>query len=145
MNEVIDYKVDKSQFKHRGPWDNEPDKLNWKDEATGMACMIVRNSMGALCGYVAVDRGHPYYGKDYNFLDVECHGGLTYANECSGHVCHVPEPGEPDDVWWFGFDCGHSWDFIPSYSDGGDGTYRDLKYVRREVTFLARQLHGAAE
>lgn len=144
MSETVEYKINRARFS-RGPWDNEPDKLNWKDKETGMPCMIVRNSMGALCGYVAVHRGHPHYGKDYDAVDVECHGGLTYANKCVGHICHAPEPGEPDDVWWFGFDCAHAWDFIPSCSDDGDGTYRDIGFVREQVTALARQLHGAAE
>lgn len=32
------------------------------------------------------------------------HGGLTYSDRCHDDICHVPAPGEPDDVWWFGFD-----------------------------------------
>jgi len=144
MSETTEHKVDKSRFP-RGEWDHEPDKLNWIDERTGMACMIVRNSMGALCGYVAVERGHPYYEKDYSHVDVECHGGLTYADKCRGHICHVPEPGKPDDVWWFGFDCAHSWDFVPGFDYRSDRIYRDISFVRREATLLARQLHGAAE
>lgn len=60
-------------------------------------------------------------------------------------ICHLPEPGEPDNVWWFGFDCAHSGDLAPKY-DGlgghhfGDDMYRDLAYVEREVTSLAKQL-----
>ena len=37
-----------------GEWTDEPDKLQWVDEATGFDCLIVRNSLGALCGYVGV-------------------------------------------------------------------------------------------
>ncbi|MDX6480317.1 MAG: hypothetical protein QOG85_827 [Gaiellaceae bacterium] len=136
-----------------GPWDGEPDKLVWKTEA-GLPGMIARNRLGALCGYVAVTREHPLYGADRP--DVEVHGGLTYANACSGNICHVPEPGEPDDVWWFGFDCNHGGDYAPSTAAWGKRigaalrrldreTYRDIGYVRAEVELLAVQLAGPLE
>lgn len=40
-----------------GPWDGEPDKMQWTDPATGLDCLIVRNTLGALCGYVGVTPG----------------------------------------------------------------------------------------
>ena len=56
--ETIEYRtMDKSVW-GPGPWQNEPDKRQWQDEATGLPCLIVRNSMGALCGYVGVSEGH---------------------------------------------------------------------------------------
>ncbi len=110
-----------------GPWDNEPDKLNWTT-ASGLPGMIVRNDNGALCGYAAVPDNHPWHGVQYHgrsaeypYTDesakeevdytttpegkIDVHGGLTYSDSCQGRVCHIPEPGEPDNVWWFGFDC----------------------------------------
>jgi len=141
--------VDRTNFPPEGgEWDREPNKLNWTDESTGMACMIVRNGMGALCGYVAVTKEHPDYRKDYNEIDgeVRCHGGITYSDECSDHICHVPEPGQPDDVWWFGFDCAHLSDFIPGHFMRGlrsaSGIYRNVAYVKDEVKSLAEQLYA---
>lgn len=93
-----------------GPWDGEPDKVSWTDPATGRPCLAVRNPVGAWCGYVAVDPGHPLHGQDYDVPDVVVHGGLTYAAYCregateAEGICHVPRPGQPHDVWWFGFD-----------------------------------------
>ncbi len=66
-------------------------------------------------------------------------------------ICHVPEPGEPDHVWWFGFDCGHAFDFMPApaglnfppFSDEPPTTYKTLDYVRRECAGLAAQLAAA--
>lgn len=57
-------------------------------------------------------------------------------------ICHL---GEPDKVWWFGFDCSHSGDASPAYDRqyGGDGTYRDLGYVKHEIAGLAKQLAAA--
>jgi hypothetical protein len=101
--------------------------------------------MGTLCGYAAVPPGHPLHGANESGLDIEVHGGLTYANTCAGAVCHVPEPGQPDAVWWFGFDCGHWADVVPSmpHTAAEPGVYRDLAYVQEEVENLASQLLAA--
>ena len=143
-----------------GPWNNEPDKAVWVDEATGLDCMIHRGRIGVLCGYVGVGPDHPFHGKEYDSFDIDIHGGLTYADGCQEgddpaiNVCHVPQPGRPDDVWWFGFDCGHAWDFAPGLAltlrklDGPDvfvdTVYRDFDYVKTEVESLAKQLKEAA-
>lgn len=33
-----------------GPWQHEPDKMQYEDPDTGLPCLIVRNAVGALCG-----------------------------------------------------------------------------------------------
>lgn len=129
----------------RGPWSCESDRLQWRTEA-GLTGLVVRNDLGALCGYVAVPSGHPLHGKDYGDVAVEVHGGLTYSGECSGHICHEPGPGESDDVWWLGFDCAHAGDLYPSmtrYAWSWPATghvYRDIRFVCDEVERLAQQL-----
>lgn len=146
--QTLEYRtIDKAAWPARGEWDNEPDKVQWPDAATGLPCLIVRGPSGALCGYVGVPKGHPYHGKDYETCDVDVHGGLTFADGCShgadeSHgVCHVPGEGEPDDVWWLGFDTAHYGDMSPAYrSIWCGGTYRTIAYVRAEVTRLAKQL-----
>jgi hypothetical protein len=51
--------IDKSEW-DRGPWDNEPDKVQWQDAATGLPCIARRSeAMGSWCGYVGVAEGHP--------------------------------------------------------------------------------------
>lgn len=57
--------IDKSQW-DEGPWKSEPDKVQWIDDKTGLYCMIIRGPVGALCGYVGVPEGHPFYGVKYN-------------------------------------------------------------------------------
>src|SRR5438067_12443361 len=103
-----------------GPWQDEPDRVDF--EHAGLPCLILRGPVGAWCGYAAVPPGHPLHGKGYSELydyetesgiDIRVHGGLTYAGACSGDICHVPRLGEPDDVWWFGFDCSHAGDLAP--------------------------------
>lgn len=140
--------IDKSGW-GRGEWQDEPDKMQWQDEATGLPCLIVRGPSGALCGYVGVAPDHPLHGKDYDHVDVSVHGGLTFSDRCadsadeSRGICHVAGEGEPDHVWWFGFDCAHLYDHTPAYErhwGSGEDIYRDLAYVQSEVTSLARQL-----
>jgi hypothetical protein len=132
-----------------GEWDAEPDRVEWRDEVTALPCLIVRNRVGGLCGYVGVPPGHPWHGKGYDDVPADVHGGLTYADKCQGSICHVPQPGEPDDVWWLGFDCVHSGDIAPGRHGGlGYGylwpeSYKNIAYVRGEVVSLARQVHEA--
>jgi hypothetical protein len=141
----ITFIIDKTKWGH-GPWQHEPDRIEWRH--LGLPCLIARNSGGGnLCGYVGVPPGHPWHGKDYSDLDnVDVHGGLTYSRGCAevGAVCHVPAPGEPDGIWWLGFDCAHSGDSRPGWADHFKfqeeySVYRDVEYVRREVERLAEQ------
>jgi len=141
-----------------GPWNDEPDKVQWPDPRTGLACMIRRGPLGVWCGYVGVDETHPWFGKDYEDVPVDVHGGLTFAAPCDGDeehgLCHVPGPGEPDPLYWFGFDCGHAWDVHPRFLDPAYpdivrmetefGTYRDVAYVTAETENLALQIANAA-
>jgi hypothetical protein len=150
--------IDKSKWE-RGPWDTEPDKVQWTEESTGLTCLIRRHPRsGHWCGYVGVSPSHPLQGKHYDDLDVEVHGGLTYAGLGDDdpeygicRICHVPQPGEPEHLYWFGFDCGHCWDLSPGLAaeirDAGipktfGEEYRNLDFVRGETEALARQLHA---
>jgi hypothetical protein len=173
-----------------GPWQEEPDKLQWIDATTGLPCIILRGPVGSLCGYVGVEVDHPWHGKGYSDkipvtkehlerefdlnklspialvraagsdfekdgisidLVVSVHGGITYANygylgdkDREQHIGTIPLL---DKTWWFGFDCSHCDDFAPPYRGIGSlshGAYRDLEYVRDEVTALATQLAAAS-
>lgn len=144
-----------------GEWDGEPDKLQWPDEATGLPCLAVRHPrLGNWCGYVGVSPEHPLAGHPYEEIDadIDVRGGLTFSNRChpgqteATGICHLPGPGEPEDVWWFGFDCAHAGDFSPGLHrkelDWVDSlkkladyeTYRPLAYVKAECAKLALQL-----
>lgn len=136
-----------------GPWNNEPDHVEF--EHNGMPCILHRGPAGAWCGYVAVPPGHQWHGKDYDAPDVDVHGGLTYAEKCQGAVCHVAKPGEPEDVWWLGFDCNHSGDLsacdlieLRGQTSRPEGYwtahYRTVEYVRRQTELLAEQCKEAA-
>lgn len=150
-----------------GPWQHEIDKMQWIDPATGLDCLIVRSAgSGALCGYVGVPATHPWYGRHYygctlptpclagtwcdhapiSLLDV--HGGLTYSDTCaedepeSTGICHIPLPGRPDNLYWFGYDCAHYRDLSPAWPmhTATKETYRTEEYVQEQCAALARQL-----
>jgi hypothetical protein len=131
-----------------GPWQTEPDELDWTDAVTGLRCQIKRNPhMGMLCGYVGVPSGHLLFGRHYDEVDahVEVHGGITFAEARDG-------------LWQFGFDCGHAWDIAPGMQAllsphmrwlqmGGEIPieYRTFDYVHDQCTALAWQIHQLSE
>lgn len=131
-----------------GPWDGEPDR--WEARHAGFPVLAVRNELGNWCGYVGVPPGHPWRGGNNDDLDnVRVHGGITYASPCQGAICHVPAPGEPDDVLWIGFDCAHAYDLVPGmlqFQRGGHAgdVYRSLAYVQEQTRALADQAAAAA-
>jgi hypothetical protein len=168
--------IDKSAWGD-GPWQDEPDRVEWYVD--GVACLALRHpGAGHWCGYAAVPPGHRWHGLGYSacysddcpdgetcphYADVEVHGGITFAEKCAPkrsdrdpreQVCHVPRPGEPDDVWWLGFDFHHAWDIAPAFEmrkreagmrdePPGSYVYRDIEYVKGECESVARQILAA--
>jgi len=154
--------IDKTGWPQRGAWDDEPDKVQWIDEETGLDCLIVRGPSGSLCGYVGVPESHPDYEKGYDQVEVrnrlpssdeddkwlEVHGGLTFSDKCrpvedeSKGICHTGNVANKV-VWWFGFDCAHLGDISPSYESNMvdyNSSYKGIGYVKREVSNLAFQI-----
>lgn len=147
-----------------GPWVDEPDRVEFYH--AGLPCLMRRTDMGAWCGYVAVPPGHGMHGIPFGVVDqrVWAHGGLTYSKPCESDICHEPRLGEPDDVWWLGFDCAHWCDVVPALEkrmvermgprfatrsddlpDEFTPVYRDRKYVEANVRVLAVQLARLAD
>lgn len=141
-----------------GPWQSEPDRAQWIDDATGLDCLITRSHWGNLCGYVGVPESHALFGRDYQGLPIAVHGGVTFAGPCDpgeaadSGICHTGDVAN-ETVWWFGFDCAHGYDKKPAvgrmldplvvemlmqWSNGE--TYRDFPYVVDQVAKLAAQL-----
>jgi len=143
--------LDRSNW-DEGPWNQETsDKIvgTVQVEEAKYPAMLLRNPRGAWCGYVGVSEWHPWFEKGYQDLpSIEAHGGLTYSGPCSGRICHVPEEGHKDHVWWLGFDCGHIWDLTPTNKLCptpdclGGKTYRNQGYVQSWIVRLAEQAHA---
>ena len=75
-----------------------PEYLLARGEHAGFAWVVARNDYAARCGYVLIPAGHPWFGKDYDTIGCDVHGGLTWSSL------------EPDGNWWIGFDCFHAGD-----------------------------------
>jgi len=154
MTRIEYYYIDKKEW-GKGPWKEEPDKVQYTDENTGYPCLIVRGPSGALCGYVGISKSHPYYARPYDEIaeireSPSVHGELTYSEFCNEEdtqkgVCHIPMEGEEHKVWWLGFDCAHLGDYCPGDkyhcpSGLGNETYKSISFVKDQIESLARQL-----
>jgi hypothetical protein len=144
--------VDKSAW-GPGPWQSEPDKVQWTDPDTGIACLVVRNEIGSLCGYVGVPEGHPWHGQQFREIHTgpDLHRELSYSHECQGDpngktVCHVAADGEPETLWWLGFNCAGAFDLSPQFLAPPISlsprrrehmTYMPLAYVQAQCAVLA--------
>lgn len=149
----------------RGPWSDEPvDKIAWRDAASGLDCILLRQPSGVWAGFVGVEPRHPLFGFKADAIPSNAglspHGGIDYAQPCSQdgpealRICHVRHIGEVgpsssdasrDDAWWVGFAADKPGDLVPDGSkpplarEEGEA-YRDLDYMYRETMKLARQL-----
>ena len=104
----------------------------WKHR--GLPCRILQHqTLLHLNGYVAVPRGHPFWGKHYDDIDdmVVVHGGLTFSQRGG------QDPRWPNrNLWWFGFDCAHAGDWTISRPEGHRWTPSEVKM---ECNQLAEQ------
>ena len=113
----------------------EGDKKDWvytcNNGITFDCCIRRVPRSGHLCGYVKLTPDNDFFGKDYDNISVECHGGLTFAE---GN----------DTEWIIGFDCAHLGDLQPLYTQmeyySNNGTYRDMEYVTFQCESICEQI-----
>lgn len=134
--------IDKSAWKE-GPWNQEPDRLEWIDEATGLFCLILRKPSGALSGHVGVPSDHPFFLKPHHLLRLWVHHGISYSNFSHGQgessIRYFSDLAAPNRIWWFGFSCDYEDDLCPARL-APRGHYRNIDYVMQEVINLAEQI-----
>lgn len=133
--------------------------------------LIVLNQNAHRCGYVAIPPNHPAndvgtrintYTEDeefnYDELDIDCHGGLTFGGNHHGLKELLSVPCTDN---WIGFDCGHCYDhcdsdaFIKYYGEEKakekesffnvsmieiGGSVKSFEYVERECKKIINQL-----
>ena len=146
-------------------WETEVDEVEGEN-----VYILRHKDLLSLCGYEGVPKNHPWFGKGYSEavivepevrdkeidkispialllaaganldeseMPIDCiiqvHGGITYSAD------HRPGK-EPDELWWFGFDCSHSGDLAPGLDSLLNGTYRNLEFVKQECRSLMKQL-----
>lgn len=118
ITEILKLKGDQEALVPEGNWIAVEGGGKYKD----YEYLVVLNDNGHRCGYVAIPPDHPasqiplekrefcgreYDHYDYNELDIECHGGLTFMSPTHSlkELLTVP----CNDMW-VGFDCGHCYD-----------------------------------
>lgn len=76
---------------------------------------VAVNDLGYRCGYVGVPKGGPLYGMQYDdeiiFDNISVHGGLSFSD--------IRKFITSDDLWFFGFDCGHYGDAVDKMTEEG--------------------------
>lgn len=85
-------------------------------------------------GYIVIPQDHPLYCLDYDSIDVDVHGGLTYAALVTREMLHSgwAQLDEGDlDCWMIGFDTAH-------YND--NATTWPMERVQQELDSLLRQV-----
>ena len=131
-------------------------------EHSGYKCVVTFGAIGHRCGYVGIPKSHSLYGKNYDkYLEIKkadirdrevsgifpllgaclddderirieayfhCHGGITFAG--GGKNSEYPIKS---DLWWFGFDCGHT-------GDKADLQYAMQKFPNRQEEYRIRLL-----
>lgn len=107
---------------------------DWITKSGLRAVVMTHDRMGHRCGYVGIAKDSPLAGKNYDNVDVDVHGGLTFGKA-------NPKYPVESDLFWFGYDCAHAGDLVPGlgYSDSEDEE-RTLEYCIDECESLAKQL-----
>jgi hypothetical protein len=86
-------------------------------------------------GYIAVPPGHPWHGKDYDEIDCDVHGGLTFG-EFAPQIYGWDDSHKsiPENYYVLGFDTAH-------YGDNSETC--DESFVLQEVENLKDQAEKA--
>lgn len=135
-----------------GPWQQENVAMSLiasgHEDTAGnpITCFVMRNQMGAWCGYVQVPVGHPWRSLD-DVQGVSVHGGVSFFEE-------TDMGGQIQRGMWVGFDCGHCDDYQPAmetvmrrlmkgHQTLSSQVYRTFEYVVEEARNLAGQVAAA--
>lgn len=138
--------IDKSTWP-KGPWNEEPDLVNLRIRE--YYCQIIRTDFGVLNGYVALWKGHKEYGKGYNSIDIDVHGGLSFSEQANspelGDIyCDPLDEFHEGPHWYIGFDCIHWMDDAPGMISSTkltpNSTYKNITFVKSELESLVQQL-----
>lgn len=107
--------------KHAPP-NMTPIMSGWRN---GIEWCIVRAPLyGAVNGYVKIPEDHPWYGKSYDEIDADVHGGLTYGSQDG----------------WIGFDTLHSGDYWPDMPDEPHFQYANRFWTEIDVKLETKRL-----
>lgn len=91
------------------------------------------------CAYVELPKGHKYYGEYYDDIPINCHGGLTYSDECG--IIFPEDNSNHRDGFWIGWDYSHGYDYnVISARIGISGKKWTTEEILEEVKAVINQL-----
>ena len=106
------------------------------DTYEGYEFLICHNRINPTA-YVKVPDTHPFYGKNYDEIDINVHGGLTFSGD-RANILGKSDAGN----FWIGWDYGHLGDYlaIPQISFGQDGHQWSMAEILEHVKDVIGQL-----
>jgi len=117
----------------KGPWIHEPDLVQWLEWKGGWAqylCVTCRNEVtGVWLGYVGIPKCHWMHGLDRHdevIQSILSHYEINYSGRFAAD--DIRGDDRAADYWYFGFDCGHGFDYSPGEE------YR-LKEMEKQMVF----------
>lgn len=95
------------------------------------------------CCYIGLPKNHKFYGKDYDNIDIDCHCGITFAEQ---DLAFNPIP--TTDFWWIGWDYAHCGDYVGYYQGLNNSLEKNSKKwtteeMLQEVKDVIQQLLNA--
>jgi hypothetical protein len=150
-------------------WETEPDSLDF--EAEGLRCAMLRNSFGIWCGYVGIDKDHPWFGLPYNTLIKPTPDMLenrsfndTGVMNLFVHMLSGRDPNQEleigsalrvhggitfsdfreDGLFYYGFDCGHAGDLMPGMLQYHAELPSHLRGVYRDQQYVVSECQQLA-
>lgn len=101
------------------------------------------------CAYVSVPKGHPYYGKAWDEIPIECHGGVTFSEPNCSFIKWNDDCAK-EDIWWIGWDYAHFGDFsgiymLPGHEPFTDTSVWETRLIKDECLDVVKQLKKAAK
>jgi len=138
-------KIDKSEWPD-GPWKDEPDFDAWIDEETGYECLILRHpqNSGGFNGYVFTPISASFsYKKEEELKDIikDIYGSLCFFNHDFPYRKHYGVR-----IRYIEITADRNPLGLPHIDSRGlrrpltYDDYKDIKFVKKECTSLARQL-----
>ena len=86
------------------------DKFPFNFKYLDYDCLIIYND-GFHNGYVALTEKDVFYEMNYDDIDIDVHGGLTFSS-FGNDMDYFQYNDEGKKLYWIGFDCDHYGDVI---------------------------------
>lgn len=85
------------------------------------------------CAYIQLKEGNVFFGENYDYIDIPCHGEFTYSENELGEFV-----SSSDNVWVIGWDYAHDSDKFGTDDDSGKNW--TLSEIRNEVKSVINEL-----